>query len=209
MVIYDKNKLIDFFSNYIKTSPEKHLFLMVLTFGLYDLYWMYKKNKIFQEIDSERLDPDREISIFLILPSLWFLIFYTIKMLVFWGNESVNIFTINWNTNLTEMSNLAIIFGLIEFIGWFMIFFLIMKYLFDFCMFFGNITQSYGVIWYIFMVSEFFALFFALFGNFYFVPFMFFTYITIPAMEANLNRIHDKYMIESEKLTFIKSGRMN
>ncbi len=173
----------NFYKEFRETNPALILGLILISFGFYIINWIYVKNREFSEIDPEAPDSNRGAAILMIIPFSYFFILFVFKKLIF-GYDNLY-------------------FKYVEFFGWILVIFFIMKYLFDFCITFGKITRTNGLYWFIFFIIPLFGIIPALFFNFYwFLPLVFFLFIVIPAMQAELNTFIKKFNIKKESNLF-------
>jgi len=192
-----KEKLRYFFSDYEEKNSKILLLYIIFSFSFYIIYWIYNTNKNLLEIDENAPDPNRAITVLLIIPILWFLITYCIKK--FFLKTGEYLLTISWNRDLNNFQIENFSLGIIELLIWFLIILLIIKYFYDFCFSFGNFTKTNPLTWYVFLSSEIFGIFFLLLGFIPLFTLVFFTIITIPAMQEKMNLLSHKYKIENKK----------
>lgn len=143
----------EYFKNYTQVNASLVLGLIVISLGLYMIPWIYIKNREFEGIDKDAPDSRRGFVVLVMVPFFWAYAVFVCKTLI--------------------MDNLAV--EIVEIVGWGFAIFLILKYLFDFCMAYARITRTNGFLWFLL----------------FFIPFL-----TIPAMQAELNskfnRMHMK-----------------
>lgn len=198
-----------FFENYEHTIfPGKILLFMIFTFSFYLVYWLYKVNKdfLFLEEKYDVPDPQRAISVLVILPALWFLIMYFVKKFIFHIDNQF-LLRVFFDTNVAFFKSGLQILGFIELGVWIILLFLILKYFYDFCVFFGDLTKTNFFIWYIFLCSEVFGFIFLLLGQHGLFFLVFFTLICIPAMQDKLNSLVEKSVIEQQKKNYYHFNR--
>lgn len=176
------HKLEYFFVDYDKQNPIIILLFMVLSFGFYFVKWIYDTNKKLEEIDDEVPDSNRAAIIMLIMPLTW-----------------LGIITILKNVVTENLKMLIITF---EILGWSFIIFLSLKYTYDFCLSFGNLTRSDGLTWYIFIYPGYLSLILLTINFYYTLPLYLFTFSAIPAMQAVMNKRADEYTRKYQKETF-------
>lgn len=188
--------------------PGKILFLMLISFSSYLIYWMYKTNQDFLILENKYdiAQPQRAISVLVILPSIWFLTMYIIKKFIFHINNNF-LLKIYWDTNIIFYKSSLQILGYIEITVWLLILFLILKYFYDFCVFFGDLTKTNFFTWYIFLSFEVFGFIFLLLGQYGLFSLVFFSLICIPAMQAKLNNMYEKYEILGRKNNYYHVNR--
>lgn len=170
-----------FYEGYNTKSPEMILFLMVVTFGLYAIYWVYETNKEFERIYDEVPNSLVGIFILLILPFAWFYFFFMFNII---------------------FSDVSIFFGLFETFGWIIIILLILEYLYRFCLVYADITMSDARIWFYSFFPGFLALTLGVLGVIEAFSFFFFMFIVIPAMQAQINTRYEQYELEELKVYF-------
>lgn len=155
--------------------------LIVITFGLYIINWIYLKNKEFNLLDKESPDPNRGAVLLMILPFSWFFTYFTLSTLLFQENLLLNIINI-----LVSAS----------------IYLLIMKYILDFCQSFGRLTNTFGPIWFFGFLLGSIGIIGLIIQKAYLLPFIFFLIIVVPAMQAELNVLIYKLKIRKEKMNY-------
>lgn len=168
---------INFFEEYEEKNPSIQLFLMVISLGLYSIFWFYNMNREMQKIDYDTPDPQRCIVVMLFLPISWFLTHILLK------------------ETLPEI--ILPYLNTMNFLLWSLFIFLILKYIFDFCESFGRVTSSPHILWYLYLYPGFFSYILPLFGFYYSIPLVFFTMITIPSMQAFINS-------KKEEISYVK-----
>jgi hypothetical protein len=131
----DFSKKEEFYRDYEKIGPWLVLGLFIISAGLYTFYWIHSKNKEFEIIDTEAPDSKRGAVIMMLLPFLWFFITY-----------GINFFTSNKYIQIIMVT------------GYFLVFFLMIKYTYDFCSSFGRITNTNAFGWLLLFVIPFVAL---------------------------------------------------
>ncbi len=172
----------DFFKEYEQTNPYLVLGLIIISFGLYIINWIYLKNREFQLLDTDSPNPNRGAIILMFLPFAWFFSMISLKYLIF------------------SPENLAL--GIIEIVGWGFIIFLMHKYILDFCLSFGRITKTYGALWFVLFFIGGVGILGTAMGYYLLSPLLFFLIITIPAMQAELNTFFTRHTIKKEKKIF-------
>ncbi len=201
-----ENSIENFFENYVGSNSVIILLYILFSLSFYIIYWLYITNKDLSEIDENAPDPNRAISVLLIIPSLFFLLSFILKKYIFHFSNSV-LLGISWNFKYMNIdSNFEHFYGVIEFIIWVLIIMLILKYFFDFSISFAKVTKTEFIIWYVFLASEVFGFVFLLFGNYFFFIISFFTIIAIPAMQEKLNILAHKYQLKKEREIDLKYG---
>lgn len=155
---------------------------MIISLGLYTINWIYLKNKEFEKLDSTSPDANRGAIILMILPFAWFFITTITKKLI--------------------ITNENLFFSILNIVGWGIILFLILKYLLDFSISYGKITQTNGIYWFIgFLFSIIGILLF--FFKLYLISLIYLVlFILIPAMQAELNIHYKRFTIKKERHSF-------
>ncbi len=159
--------LEDFYWSYDEKNPIAVFIAMTISLGFYIITWIYFLNKELAKYDPEAPNPDRGALIMFFIPLSWYITTIVISKLFLINFPSIS-FTIN-------------------FLGWILVIFLGLKYLYDFCISFANITKSNALLWYLFIYPGFLAYVLAFFNFFYTFPFIFFTIIAIPSMQDFMN----------------------
>lgn len=169
-----------FFENYQKEEPWKVLLFMILSLGFYFLMWIYNNNKRLEMISEDAPNSRRGFIILFGFPILWYVI-SSLAKLVFFDLDTEFIFFVN----LT---------------GWILIALLSLKYLYDFCKMFGEVTETYGIGWYFLIYPGYYSII-LLFLNFYYTIALILCFlVTIPMMQFTLNS-------KSEKLKLNKNAK--
>ncbi len=171
-----------FYKQYHQISPSLILGLTIITLGLYIINWLYLRNKEFETLDTEAPDSNRGAIIMMIFPFAWFFIMQVLRTLIF------------------TKENLAI--EIINIVGWGIIFFLILKYLLDFCISFGRVTQTQGFFWFFLFFLGIVGIICFLFDLYLLGLLFIFVILSIPAMQAELNSRFSRYAIKKENNIF-------
>lgn len=201
-----KGSIANFFENYVEQNSILILLYVIISGTFYVIYWLYKTNLELSLVDEDAPNPDRAISVLLLLPSLFFLISYIFKKFIFNFSNS-SLLGISWNFNINLISNnFEYLYGIFEFSIWILIIFLILKYFYDFSVSYSKITKTNFFVWYLFLSSEAFGFIFLLFSNYLFTTISFFTIISVPAMQEKLNILANKYQIKKEREIDLKYG---
>lgn len=178
----DKNLMLrELFQEYKKENPFVLFLILLVTLGAYGINWIYLKNKKFYDVCEDSPDPKRGLVLMFFFPFSWIIIFYEARI-IFGG--------------LTQF------FKIIELIGWFIIMFLILQYVYDFCENFADLTNSIAFFWYIGIYLGFLGLILSVIGFYYLLPMLLFPITTIPVMQAKLNQIYYKFRAKEEKSSF-------
>ena len=184
-------KLEYFFIDYEKRNPFEILFYMVITLGFYFIRWAYITNLKLEEIDDDAPDSRRAFIILFLFPIVWYLISFILTNLIFTGNpiigESISILTLA------------------------LIIFLSLQYTFQFCQSFGRVSNTSGLVWYLAIYPGYLGLVLVLFKIYYLVPLLFFTIISVSAMETSINIRYEKSKFKRQRRYFNSSssdGRM-
>ena len=144
---------------YLQLNPALVFGLILISCGIYAITWIYTRNKEFEILDKHTPNHIRGSIVLMLLPLSWFYIIFIIKKLIM-------------NNLFIEITQITI---------WGILIFLILKYLYDFCMSFGKITKTNGIYW--FLIIPIFI-------------------ITIPIMQAELNSHFSKLILKSRSKTF-------
>lgn len=171
-----------FYDDYEEKDPIKIMIFMILTLGLYFIYWIYNINNKLSELDDASPDPKRGVIILLFLPLMWYIFVLIFRFLIF-------------------TSDLGLVKG-IEITGWSFVIFLSMQYLYEFCQSFGKVTHSSGLTWYLFLYVGYFSVVLLLFSFYYTVPLIVFPFFTLPAMQSFMNNHANKIMLKELDYSF-------
>lgn len=165
----------EFYKNFKQINPFSILILIIFSLGFYIINWLYMRNKEFERLDDEAPSSKRGAAVILLTIS-WFIVsFYT------------NLFFLPYFT----------IFFVLDILVWSILLFLMIKYLHDFCRSYAKITKTTWQIWFFFLTISVSGLLLSLvFKMFFLVPFAMFFLITIPAMQADINK---RYHMVDEK----------
>lgn len=177
-------KINQYFEDFHPLNPALLLGFIILTFGIYIIPWLYVKNKEF-ELVAKNFAPNsfRNPILFFVFPFSWFYIIYIIKLLIF--------------------DNLFV--KIIQIFGWFIIYILILKYVYDFCFCFGKITKTLGIYWFIIFLIGSFGIFGIFLNKILIMPFCIFLLILIPSMQAELNSYFDRLKIRRKTDIFYEN----
>lgn len=176
------SKLPEFYKTFSETKPSLVLGLIIISFGFYIINWIYTKNREFEILSEFAPDANRGAIIMMIIPFFWFFFIKVLQNLIFSSNN--------------------LIIGILEIVGFGIILFLLLKYLFDFCLTFGEITKSPGIIWFIPFIIGIIGIIGTFFKFFYLSPLFLFLIIVIPAMQAELNKNFHKLSMKKQDINF-------
>ncbi|MEC8339382.1 MAG: hypothetical protein VXZ40_02055 [Nanoarchaeota archaeon] len=194
---FSKDSLKYFFFDYKLRNPALIFFYMIISLGLYFVTWMYQINKKLEEIDEKAPASNRAAFVLVILPLIWYFIVYFLELYT--------------TTGANFLSNL--IPQMVKVFGWGIISFLSLMYVYDFCISFGKVTQTSGVLWYIVIYMGYFSLILTIILGFHFFVytfyFLFFPIIAIPAMQEMLNVRATRFTKETQKSYFNYMERKN
>ena len=181
--MHKKNlKMMSFYKNFSEMSPALILGLTIITFGLYIINWIYSRNRDFEILDENAPNSNRGAILMMIIPFIWFFIIQISKNLIFQTN------------NLLIKS--------IEILGWIIIFILILKYIYDFCESFGNITKTTGKMWFLLFFLGIIGIIGIIFKIYYLIGFLPLLIIVIPAMQSELNSSFRKFSITKKHSSY-------
>ena len=172
--VINRKSLEDFFEGMSPRSAIMLFFMMLFSTGAYLVLWVYNLNKRFEDFDDENSpDSARGIVILFLMPVLWIILIYILKLFLFNG---------------------ALIYlKYVDIVGWSFIVFLALQYLYDFCICFGKFTFTNGFIWYMFLWVGFFPLVLLPFGSFYFLPILLSPVIILPIIQHKLNQEIERF----------------
>ena len=181
---YDRNysKNNDFFKEFRETSPALILGLIIVTLGLFIINWIFLRNREFDKLDKNAPNPNRGAVIMMILPFGWFFILQVLKELIF-GYENLFI-------------------GIFEIVGYFLILFLLLKYLLEFCLTFGRITNTHGIFWFLLFLVGVIGLIGIIFEFYPVATLTIFLLLVIPVMQSELNSHFSRFTIRKKNNVF-------
>ncbi|MDA3855207.1 MAG: hypothetical protein PF569_03025 [Candidatus Woesearchaeota archaeon] len=148
-----------YFKEFRETNPWLVLGLIIISLGFYIITWIYSKNKEFEHLDKFSPDAARGAAVMMLLPFGWFYVVLIIKRLI--------------------IDNLFV--EILEIVIWGFILFLVLKYIYEFCLSFGRITRTNGIYWFFL----------------FFIPI-----ITIPAMQMELNSHFNRMAMQDKSNNF-------
>lgn len=173
----------NFFKEFKETNPSLVLGLIVISLGLYIINWIFVRNKDFETLDEDAPDSKRGAIIMMIIPFSWFFIIYVLKYVIF--------------------KHPPLIIEIMEIVGWGIIIFLLLKYIFDFCHSFSKLTRTSHLFWFGFFLLGFIGIISTFLFKFYYLsPLTFFLIITIPAMQAELNSVFKSHAMTKKRDTY-------
>jgi len=163
---YNSRPIYNFYEEYKEKSSFVVFILMIFTIGLYFIWWVYKLNSEFESKNIESPDSKRGLVVLITFPFLLGFFFSFLEW-YFEPNAIIKSFQLS-------VSYFIIVLQL--------------KFLYDFCVTFGNITKTNSLWWYYSMFFWFLAVVLLYFQSYYTMIFMFFPVTAIPAMQAFLNK---------------------
>lgn len=182
---YPIEKLEIFFLNdYDEENAFKVFLFIVFTLGIYALSWIYNLNRKLELIDDDAPDSNRAFSVLFILPFGWALCYFILLKLIF----------------QTE----SIILNIANYIIWIALIFLSLKYLYDFCISYGKLTRTLGIVWYFLIYSGYLGIILIFFKIYYLWFLIVIPIITIPCMQIFLN-MSARYILEEAERGHFKN----
>lgn len=176
---YDDETLYNFYSELEDESVTRLLIFMFISLGTYIITWVYKINVVLKHVDDNAPDPLRGVFVMFFIPVAWYFIVIILKFMIF--------------ASLPKISQV------LQWLGWGIIVFFTLRYIYDFSKSFGKITQTNPIFWYTSIYLGYYSIIFIFLNFFSFAPFLLFPIIAIPAMQATLNR-KGKKILEKETL---------
>ena len=176
---HNSESLNSFFKNYEEKNPAYVLGLIIVSLGLYVFTWIYQINRDMEYLDDEAPDSMRGAILMAVLPFTWFFI----------------------TTLILEFTSSPIVVG-IQIIVYFLIYLLVLKYLFDFCIAFSHVTRTRAIVWFSLLTIGTFGFFTYFLGTLYPLFFFIVLFLTIPAMQAELNITFHKISIKKNHHSF-------
>ena len=171
----------DLYYFYEHTNEKNSILIiisLILTMGLYYLYWIYRLNKHLEHIDDKAPNTLRASFILFYIPLFWIpLSFFST---IYFGGEYA----------------LAIKF--IKILVWAFLSFVLLQYLFDFCKSYSRVTKTPAFLWYIMLYLGYFSLIMFVFDFYYTVPLVIIPILTIVSMQLILNRRHNEHKIKKQ-----------
>ena len=137
MIHNKKLKREIYFKEFRSMNPSLVFGLIIISFGLYMISWLYTRNREFELLDRYAPDAARGTAVLFLLPLSWLMIVFTIK-------------------NIIGFQNLFI--DILEIVVWVGLIFLVLKYFLDFCLSFGRITGTTGIYWFFVCIFLFIAI---------------------------------------------------
>jgi hypothetical protein len=187
---FSRESLEFFFYDFKLKNPAMIFFYMVISIGLYFVTWLFQVNKKLEEIDEKAPIASRAALVLVFLPLTWFFIIYFLDK--FTGNS----------TNIISV----LVPSIVKVLGWGLISFLSLMYVYDFCISFGKVTKTSGVMWYLAIYPGYFSLILTIILGFqYFVYtfyFLIFPILAIPFMQEVMNVRAADYTKSSQKSYF-------
>lgn len=177
----DNNKLLSFFEEIDKQNPFLFLLLIIITFGFYMLRWFYVTNQKFEKIDPNAPDSQRAGLILIIMPLIWGFMSFILRVM---------------------FDKLLLITKIIELIGWVLITFLSLQYIYDFCKSFGRITNTNGLLWYLLIYPGYYSIVLLFFQFYYTLVLLFLPLIIVPIMQDLINVRAHKIKKEMQRAHF-------
>ncbi len=141
--------------------------LILITIGMYIIKWIYEKNKEFEILDPDAPDSQRGAVLVFIMPFIWVSILYVLGYLL------------DFKDNL--------LFQIFEILGSLLLYFLILKYLLDFCFTFGRITKTHGFLWFIPVAFGTFGVWGIIFQIYYLMPLSLLIFGWCPGLQIEFN----------------------
>ena len=133
---YKKRKRAIYFKEFKTMNPSLVFGLIIISFGLYMISWLYTRNREFELLDEHAPAAARGTAVLFLLPLSWYMIVFVIKNIIHFQNLFVDI---------------------LEIVVWTGLIFLIIKYFLDFCLSFGRITGTRGFYWFLLCLVLFIA----------------------------------------------------
>lgn len=168
--------------NYEGENSFKTLIKLLLSFGLYMIFWFYKHSSFFKTLDKQAPEPLRGAFILFIIPVSLYLL-ETLLILL-----------------LPELLGKILYYNF--YFLWAIWIFLSLKFIYDFCCSFARVTNTSSLFWYILLYLGYFPVLFLSLG----IKLPFWTYLSpllaVFLMQALLNRIIEEELLFEEKNSF-------
>lgn len=165
----------------VEFNPVLIVALLIGTFGVFAIFWIYLKNKEFEQLKSSTIDSSRALAVLFILP----IVFASILWILYLYSTTL-IFTIS-------------LYLLLPIIGFF-----ILKYLLDFSCEAATLSKTNPLIWFIPFCISFAGVFIIMFQypTLYAIPFLIIPFFHIPLLQHFLNVCYRnlKHVEEKKKI---------
>lgn len=169
----------EFYREYNEVNPAIILLLILITCGLYIIYWILKQNRNLEDFYEDAPDTNRGFALMVTIPISWTITFVIIKINNFW-----------------DLYPEFLLF--VQVFIWTIIILLILKFLFDFCVSFAKFTKSNALVWFFLILLGIIGILGIPIKSFLITPFAFFLAITIPAMQEEINHVYTKNQIKNK-----------
>lgn len=179
--LYSQHFLEYFFSDYQRQNVLLVLLYLVLTGGVFALFWIYYHNRKLEQIDNDAPNSKRGAVILFFIPVFLTLVFFFIKTIF-----------------LPDFLGIRIL----EVILWSVVILLTLKYFYEFCVSFAKFTMTTPLAWYFFLYLGYSSFILALFEFYYGLFGLFFLFVGIMAMQEIVNVICYKVNSRKEKNRF-------
>jgi hypothetical protein len=177
----------EFFQEYKAQSPLLCLLLMLVSAGIYAFVWIFEINRYLEKLDEDAPDSRRGAVILFFFPFFGWLFFLAIEYLII-GQASV-------------------ILELFAMVYWLIFGFLSLRYTYDFCMSFANLTRSSGLLWYFFLYPGYVAMILIFFDFYYVIPLALFPFMIVPAMQVIMNKNAERFRAHLTAENFNNASR--
>ena len=174
----EKKKL--FYHEFRQTNASLVLGLIIISFGIFLIPWFYKKCKELSYLDNNTPEPQRAAAILFLIPIGWFIITKILTKLIITGSPG----------------------KVITMIGWSLILFLIIKFLHDFSLVFGNITGTTGTYWFLILLIGVVGVVGTILQYYYMSILILFLIFVIPAMQLELNSHFSRITMKKDSNVF-------
>lgn len=183
----EDNKKAQFYRSSKNFNPFLLTFLSVISLGFFLVHWIYCTNLKLENIDEDAPDSKRAGVILFFLPASWTIIITILS-------------------NLTN--SFSSFFLTAKVFGWILLSFVALKYLFDFCISFGQATNTKPYLWYYLIYLGYLSLILLIFGFYYTLPMLLFPIMTLSAMQFILNKRTKEVELEENRTYFNTVGRI-
>ena len=181
-----KRKIISdprFNNNFNVFNPALFLGLLIISLGLFLILWIFLKTREFEILEKDKSpDSNRSFIVLMVFPFLFYFFYSFLNMFSF-----------------LEGSIFMIVLGYILFS---LVYFLILKFVHDFCKIFGEITRTSYVVWFLLLVLGMTSIFGFIFDLLVFKVLILMLFIVPPLMQIQLNVIYKNLKLRKEKNSF-------
>ena len=176
---FNSKEMHEFFSNFEEKNPAYLLGLIIVSLGLYLFVWIYTLNRELERLDDDAPNSTRGAVLLIIFPFTWFFIMSYVKF-------------------LTD----SIIIQFIEITIYILIYFLILKYIYELILSFSHITRTQPMLWFIAFIFGSLGVFGYYLQSYIIIALTLILVFLIPMMQSQLNITYHKISIKKTNFSF-------